>query len=65
MDSPTQKIHPETEKLTNPQVWDQAIPGMAKFVTPIKITLKETNDFPSRRQHLTKTEARRGLQALN
>lgn len=63
--NPSQIIPPETERLLEPQVWNQGIPGMAKFVTPIKITLKETNDFPSRRQHLTKPEARRGLQALN
>ena len=48
MDSPTQNIPPEIEKLIDPQVWDQGIPGKAKFVTLIKITLKETNNFPSR-----------------
>ena len=32
-DNPTQNIPPEIEKLIDPQVWDQGIPGKAKFVT--------------------------------
>ena len=54
MDSPAQNIPPE--KLIDLQVWDQGIPGKAKFVTPIKFTLKETNNFLSRQQHPIKPE---------
>ena len=48
MNSPAPSMPPEIEKLTDPQVQDPGIPGKAKFVTPVKITLKEANNFPSR-----------------
>ena len=57
MDSPTQNIPSETEKLIALQVWNQEIQGKTKFVTPIKITLKETNNFPPRSQYPIKSEA--------
>ena len=41
----------KTKNLTDPQVWDQGTPGKTKFVTPVKITLKEANNFPSRHQY--------------
>ena len=55
MDSPTQNIPLETEKLIDLQVWNQGIQG--KFVTPIKVTLKETNNFPPRSQYPIEPEA--------
>lgn len=33
------------KKIIDPQVWDEGIPGKTQFVTPIKITLKEANNF--------------------
>ena len=36
MDSPAQNIPLEIEKFIDPQLWDQGIPGKAKFVTLIK-----------------------------
>ena len=64
MDRPTQNIPPQIKKLIDPQVWDQGIPEKAKFVTPIRITSKETSNFPSRCQYPIKPEAQQGLQPL-
>lgn len=44
--------------------WDQRIPGMFKFVIPIKITLKKTSNFSSRHQYSIEAEAWQGLQPL-
>lgn len=60
--NPSQIIPPETERLLEPQVWNQGIPGMAKFVTPIKITLKETNYFLSRCRYSQNPEVQWFLQ---
>lgn len=56
MGSLTQNIPLEIEKLIDLQIWTQGIQGKTKFVTPIKVTLKETNNFPLRPQYPIKPE---------
>ena len=64
MGSLTQNIPLEIEKLTDLQIWNQGIQGKTKFVTPIKVTLKETNNFPLRSQYPIKPGLTR-LSTLN
>ncbi|TEA42148.1 hypothetical protein DBR06_SOUSAS6810053, partial [Sousa chinensis] len=47
-----------------PQVWADGMPGGVITASPVLITLKEPNSFPSQKQYPIRPEAPRGLQHL-